>query len=126
MLEGRVAPRLSLRIEREGPARAVVAPFLRVETGEKTVGEAIIITDDPGGIGVLAHVLLLDTIMFEGIVDHAADESDVGARAQLGEYVGDRAGTVKAWIDMQDIGALLLGARQPIHRDGMIFRRISA
>src|ERR1051325_11481676 len=91
MLEGRVAPRLSLRIEREGPARAVVASFLRIEAGEKTVGETVIITDDPGGIGVLSHVLLLDTIMFEGIVDHAADESDVGARAQLGEHVGDRA-----------------------------------
>src|SRR5262245_17881017 len=63
--------------------------------------------------------------MLESIVDHAADEGDIGARAQLGEYVGDRAGAIEARVDVQDIGAALLGARKPIHRDGMILRRVS-
>src|SRR4030095_9680814 len=111
---------------RISPKRAIIATALRIITREKTVFEAVARADDPGGIGVLAYVLLLNAIMFDGIVDHAADEGDVGARAQFGEYVGDRAGAIETRIDVQDIGAALLGARQPVHRDGVIFRRISA
>ena len=126
MLERRIAPRLSLTVERKRPARPIVAALLGIEAGEKAVGKAVIVADDPGGVGVLAHVFLLDAIMLDGIVDHAADEGDVRARTQFGEDVGDRAGAIETRIDVQDIGALLLGARQPIHRYGMVFRRISA
>src|SRR5258705_11916386 len=108
MLERGVSLRLPLTIQRVSPARAVVAAFLRIEAAEKTVGEAVTVADDPGGIGVLTHVLLLDTIVLDGVIDHAADESDVGARAQLGEHVCDRAGAIEARIDVEDIGAALL------------------
>ena len=126
MLEGGVAPRLSLRVQRIGPAGAVIATRPGIVTGEQTVREAVVVTDDPGGIGVLAHILLLNTVVLDGIVDHAADEGDVGARAQFGEYVRDRAGAIETRVDVQDIGTALLGSRQPIHRDGMILRRVPA
>ena len=126
MLESGIAPRLSLRVQRIGPARAIVAARLGIVAGEKTVGEAVAVADDPGGVGVLAHVLLLNAVMLDGIVDHAADEGDVGARAQFGEHVRDRAGAIETRVDVQDIGAALLGARQPIHCDGMILRRVPA
>ena len=126
MLERGVAPRLSLRVQRIGPARAVVAALLGIVAGEKTVGEAVAVADDPGGVGVLAHVFLLDTVVLDGIVDHAADEGDVGARAQFGEHVRDRAGAIETRVDVQDIGAALLGARQPIHGDRVILRRVPA
>src|SRR5215475_3176722 len=98
MLERRVAPRLSLAVQRVGPARAVVPPRLGIEAGEKTVRKAIVVADDPGGVGVLAHVLLLNAVMLDRIVDHAADECDVGARAQFGEYVRDRACAIETRI----------------------------
>src|SRR6516225_9790652 len=109
MLEGRIAPRLPLSVQRESPASAVVASFLRIEAGKQTVGETVIVADDPGGVGVLTHVFLLDTIMLEGIVDHAADESDVRARAHFGEHIRQRAAAIEARIDMQDISTTLLG-----------------
>ena len=89
MLEGRVAPGLSLGVERERPARAIVALLLGIVAGEKTVGEAVVVADDPRGVGVLAHVLFLNAVMFERIVDHATDEGDVGARAQFCENIRD-------------------------------------
>src|SRR5262245_49995871 len=126
MLECRIALRLPLSVQRISPASAVVAMLLRIVAGEKTVGEAVAVADDPGGVGVLTHVLFLNPIMLDGIVDHTADEGDVGTRAQFGEHVRDRAGAIEMRVHVQDIGAALLGARQPIHRDGMIFRRVPA
>jgi hypothetical protein len=73
-----------------------------------------------------AHVFLLDAVLLDRVLDHAADEGDVGARAQLGEHVGDRAGAIEARIDVQDVGAALLGARQPVHGDRMILGRVAA
>src|SRR5262245_31136092 len=125
MLERRVAPRLSFAVQRESPACAVVALLLGIKAREKTVGEAVVVTDDPGSIGVLAHILFLNAVMLESIVDHAADKSDVGTRAQLGEHVRDRAGAVETRVDVENIGAALLGARQPIHRYGMVLGRVS-
>jgi hypothetical protein len=87
MLERGVTLRLSLRVQREGPLRAVIAALRRIVAGEKAVGKAIVVADDPGGVGVLTHVFLLDTVVLDGIVDHAADEGDVGPRAQFGEHV---------------------------------------
>src|SRR5262245_38870628 len=110
MLERGVALRLPLTVQRVGPARAVVGAFLGIIAAKKTVGEAVTVADDPGGVGVLAHVLLLDTVMLDGVIDHAADEGDVGARAQLCEYVRDRAGAIETRVHVQDIGATLLGA----------------
>ena len=126
MLERGIAPRLSLPVQRIRPARAVVAALLGIVAGEKTVGKAVVVADDPGGVGVLAHVFLLDAVMLDGIVDHAADEGDVGSRAQFGEHVRYRAGAIETRVDVQDIGAALLGSRQPIHCDGMVLRRVSA
>src|SRR4030095_6395050 len=111
MLEGRIAPRLSLRVERVGPLVAIVAALFRIVAGKQPVGEVVAVADDPGGIGVLAYVLLLNAIMFDGIVNHAADEGDVGARAQFCEHIGYRARTIETRIDVENIGAALLGAR---------------
>src|SRR5262249_27378329 len=71
-------------------------------------------------------VFLLDAVVLDGIVDHAAYESDIGARAQFCEHVRDRAGAIEMRVHVQDIGAALLGSRQPIHRDRVIFRGVSA
>ena len=60
------------------------------------------------------------------VVDHPAHEGDVGARAQLGPHVGDRARAIEARVDVQDVGAALLGAGQPVHRDGVILGRVAA
>ena len=87
MIERSITLRLSLRVQRISPLRAVIAALCRIVTSKKAVGKAIVVTDDPGGVGVLPHVLLLDAVVRDGIVDHATDEGDVGARAQFGEHV---------------------------------------
>ena len=89
MLERGITLRRPLRVQRISPLCAVIAALRRIVPGEKAVGEAVAVTDDPGGVGVLTHVLLLDTVVRNGIVDHAADEGDVGARAQFGEHICD-------------------------------------
>src|ERR1051326_2951884 len=96
MLERRVALRLTLAVERVGPLCAVVLAGVRIESGEEAVGEAVAVADDPGRVRVFADVLFLNAIMLDRIVDHAADEGDVGARAELREDVGDRAGAVRS------------------------------
>src|SRR5947209_19933444 len=103
MLEGRVAARLSLRIHRVRPAPPIVLLRLGIEAREETVAEIVIVADDPGGVGVLTDVLFLNAIMLEGIVDHAADESDIGARALHSIQVDDRAGACESRIYEQDI-----------------------
>src|SRR5215471_7354053 len=110
MLERGVTLRLSLRVQRIGSLRAVIAALGRIVAGEKAIGEAIAVTDDPGGVGVLTHILLLDAVVLDGIVDHAADEGDVGARAQFGEYICNGAGAIETRIHVENIGAALLGA----------------
>src|ERR1044071_2826506 len=107
MLERRVALRLTLTVERVGPLCAVVLAGVRIEPGEEAVGEAVAVADDPGRVRVFAYVFFLNAIMLDRIVDHAADEGDVGAGAELREDVGDRAGAVEARVDVQDIGAAL-------------------
>src|SRR6266850_8537034 len=98
MLERGIAPRLSLRVQRVRPLGAVVSPALGIIAREKTVAEAVAIADDPGGVGVFTDVFFLDAVVLDGIVDHAADESNVGARAQFGEHVRYRAGAIETRI----------------------------
>src|ERR1041384_3608694 len=101
MLERRGALRLTLAVERVGPLFAVVPAGVWIELGDEAGRGGAAVADDPGRVRVFADVLFLNAIMLDRIVDHAADEGDVGARAELREDVGDRARAVEARVDVR-------------------------
>src|SRR5688572_11989398 len=107
MFERGIAPWPSLPVLRIGPLGFIVASGFGIVPGKQPVREAVAVADDPGGVGVLAHVLLMNAVMLDGVVDHAADESDVGSRTQFGEHVSNRAGAIETRVDVQDICAAL-------------------
>src|SRR6267378_6668342 len=61
------------------PACAVVGLFLGIETGEQPVdiGELEILVDDESRVGVMDQVFLGDSIVFDGVVNQAAEERDI-------------------------------------------------
>ena len=89
------------------PARLVVGALLFVVSGEEPVLEAEAVLHDEAGVGVGAHVFVLDLILFEQIADDAAQESDVRARTDRGIDVGDRRGAGEARVDDDELGAVL-------------------
>src|SRR5882724_6367785 len=74
------------------PACAVVSLFLGIETGEQAVdvGELEILVDDEARVGVMDQVFFGDSIIFNGVVNQAAEERDIRPRANLAEHIGDR------------------------------------
>ena len=61
------------------PARPVVVALLLVVAGEQAVLEVEALLARSGGVGEGLHVLVLDLVVVQQVVHHAAQERDVGA-----------------------------------------------
>src|SRR5256714_7077752 len=73
------------------PGRLVVSHPPGVEAGEQAVfGQLESVFDDEGGVGVVDEVISGEAIILDGVVDEAAEEGYVRARAYLQEEVGGR------------------------------------
>ncbi len=109
------------------PARLVVAARVFVVAGEQPVLEAEALLHDQAGVGVGAHVLVLDRVLLQQIADHAAQEGDVGSRADRRVEVGDRGGAGEARIDDDELGAVLdLRLDHPFETARMRFGGVAA
>ena len=82
------------------PARLVAVSALgRIVAGKQPVLETKAFLDDERHVRIGVHVLVLDFVFSEQIVDQTAHEGDVGAGANRCVIVGHRGGTGEAWVD---------------------------
>src|SRR5207245_2215969 len=73
------------------------------------------------------QVFLVDPLVFERVVDQAAQERDVGAGADLHEHVRHRRGPRESRIDHNHLGvATPFGFDSPFEATGVVFGRIAA
>src|SRR5688572_19961198 len=99
------------RVSLVAPARRVVLFALLVPAGEQArgVGFLEVLGDYGGRVGVDLDVLLEVLLVLEDVVDQAPQESDVGARPDGRVDVAHRRGARKARVDVDELGAFLLG-----------------
>jgi hypothetical protein len=70
-------------------------------------------------VGVRLHVLLELQVVGEDVVDHAAEERNIGAGPHRDMLIGQRAGPGEPRVDVDDPGAASLGLHHPLEPDRM-------
>ena len=122
-----VAARVAVLIQLIVPASAIVLARRRVITAEQTLFEAVAVADDQRGVGKGAHVLLLDLIVLQQIVDDPHQEHHVAARAYRRIEVRHRGGAVEARIHDNHLRVIaFLRLYYPFKADRVRFCRIAA
>src|SRR5438067_10249656 len=126
MLQGQIAlGETKAAIAIVEPGLPVVAALLPAPAGEKA-GRAFfraakIFAQNAGGIGEVHDVIAEEKIVLDNVPDEAAEKRNVAAGADRHPDVGQRAGTRKSWIDMNDGRAALLCFHDPAEADRMAF-----
>ncbi|MCY1355372.1 hypothetical protein D9M69_417920 [compost metagenome] len=93
-----------------------------VVAAEQAVLEGVPLVHDEGGVGVVAHVLVLDLVVADQMVDQAAEEGDIGAGADRRVIVRHRGRTGEARIDDDQAGVVVrLGFGDPLEAAGVGF-----
>src|SRR5260221_14431978 len=97
--EGGRLSRVSGRRSRRLPARTLIVPacavvglFLGIDPGEQAVDvrKLEIFFYNESGVGVMGQVVFGDSVVFDGVVNQAAEERDIRPCADLAEHVSDR------------------------------------
>src|SRR5439155_6093902 len=107
------------------PSLSVVTALLPAPAGEKA-GRAFfrvakIFAQNAGGIGEVHDVIAEEKIVLDNVSDEPTKKRNVAAGADRHPDVGQRAGTRKSWIDMNDGRAALLCFHDPAEADRMAF-----
>src|ERR1700674_2686518 len=104
------------------PGRFVVHLLLGIEAGvEAIVGQFKSFFNNEGGVGVVDEVVLGDAVVFDGVANYAAEEGNVGARADLYVHVRIRGGAGQARIDNDGFRvAVNFGFNRPLEAAGVI------
>ncbi len=126
VFEGEITLGHTVFILFEGPVGLVVLPFLGVVSRKKAVFEFILATDYKAGVGVMGCVFLMVLFVADDIVHHPAQKGDVRARPQRRINIRFCGCAGKARIHADEGGPLFHGLRNPLHGDGMVFRRIGS
>src|SRR5438067_1083719 len=111
------------------PRGGVVLALLLVPAAEQAaqiLGVLVILADDHRRVRVVDDVLLERAVVGENVVDDRAEERDVRPGADRHVDVRHRAGARKAWIDVDDGGAALLGFHHPLEADRVALRHVRA
>src|SRR5207245_1962834 len=107
------------------PALFVVNALLFIPAGEKAgrsfVGVAKIFAQNAGRIREVHHVIAEEKIVLDNVPDEAAEKRDVAPGAHRHPDIGQRAGTRKSWIDVNDGRAALLCLHDPAKTDRVRF-----
>ena len=105
------------------PSLIAVSLFFFIPTGEETVCNIKFIgrINQEGSVRVVHHVLFLIELLLKNVVNHAAEESDIGTWTNRGIHIGLRGGTSKARVNNDPLGAAVNGAVAPAGRQRMVF-----
>ena len=127
VLERHVPAHKAVRAQLILPGRPVVGALGLVESSEEPVLESEALFHDERGIGVQPDVLLVEEPFVEDLVNHPAQDRDVGAGANLEVMIGDGGGAGITGVDRYDPGATLIpGLERPLEPARVILRRVRA
>ncbi len=108
------------------PGLPVVAALLPAPAGEKAgrafFGVAKIFAQNAGGIREVDDVIAEKKIVVDNVPDESAKKRNVAASADRHPDIGQRAGTRKSRIDMNNGRAVFLCFHHPAEADRMRFR----
>ncbi|MNC31369.1 hypothetical protein D3C75_796880 [compost metagenome] len=125
--EAQVALGVAFFVELVGPGAAVVAALVLVVAAEQAVVEVVVLAHDQAGVGVVAHVLVLDLVVADQVIDHAHQEGHVGAGADRRVDVGHCSTAVEARVNDDDLGAVAnLRLDHPFEAHRVRFGRVAA
>jgi hypothetical protein len=96
------------------------------EEARGVLGVLEIPLDHHRAVGVVLDVLLEPGVVLEDVVDDPAQERDVGPGSDLDVPIGHCAGAGEARIDVDDLGAALLGLDHPLKADRMLLGHVRA
>ncbi|MNF58356.1 hypothetical protein D3C84_399080 [compost metagenome] len=128
VLQGRVGTHIAVVARGVAPGGLVrVGALGLVVAAEQAVLEAVPLVHDEGGVGVVAHVLVLDLVVADQVVDQAAEEGDIGAGADRRVVVGHGGRAGEARIDHDQAGVVVrLGFGDPLEAAGVGFGGVAA
>ena len=105
LLLGPLECRLGGRVALVGPRRGVVEVLGRIVPAEQALVEAEPLLHDERGVRVVPDVLVVDQVLFEHVVDQAAEEGDVRAGPNPRIHVRHRRGPGEPRINVDHLGA---------------------
>src|ERR1700722_3079737 len=110
------------------PGGLVVGSSSGIEPGiESVLRQLETFLNNKRGVGVIDEIILGDAIVFDGIADQPAEESNIGAGANLDKKVGGGGSASETGINGNQFGvAIPLGLHGPLETAGMILRRVAA
>ena len=74
-----VTDEITVRALLVSPLLLVVAAGLGIVAAEKAVLEIVVLSHNNAGVGVVEDILLLVQLVLEDVVNHTAEERDIGA-----------------------------------------------
>jgi hypothetical protein len=111
------------------PGVVAVAGVIRVEAREDpavVLGVDVAVLDNGGDVGVGEREVAEPQIVHQYVADDAAEEGDVGTRADRRVDVGQSRGAGEAWIDMDHRGATRLRLDHEAECDRMVLGHVRA
>ncbi|MPN39398.1 hypothetical protein SDC9_186926 [bioreactor metagenome] len=90
VLQRRISLDVAVFAELVVPGLLVVGALFFVVAGEDAIHEFKVIAHDEAEVRVVVHVLVMDLVVGEQVVDHTAQEDDVTARPDRGVEVRHR------------------------------------
>ena len=121
MLEGRVAPYVTVGATLIIPRLLIVLLTRRVEPGKEPVLEIESSTHDERSVGVEPDILVVLQVVLEDVSDEPAQDGDVGSGTDLEVLIGDGGRTREARIDRHELGAAPVpGLNGPFESTGVV------
>ena len=124
--QGHVPPGNTVGIVIKFPRLLVIFAFFSVIAGEKTIVERKIFIHDKRSVGIIEHIFFEVFFLFNNVVDHAAQESDVRTGTKRHMEITARGGPGVAGIDVNNLGSFFLGLCDPPEAHGVIFRHVAS
>jgi len=109
------------------PAGLIVAVFLGVIARIDALGECKLFADDERQVGVMTHVVMLDLVVGQQIIDQASEKDDIGAGSDRRVVIGDGGRAREPRIDDDQLRLVVgLGFDDPLEAAGVRLGGVAA